>query len=112
MRTTARLPRNIREVPAGNVPSMLTLPSTATLIQEGAARTTSIVLGPEVTAGDGEAPGDAEAPGEADESGDGEAPGEAEAAGDGEAGALGETEALLEGRAATAPGFDRPVNSV
>src|ERR1700761_6982554 len=46
MRSTAVLPRNSLAVPAENVPSMLTLPSTTTLSQEAPLKTTWIVPGP------------------------------------------------------------------
>ena len=66
MRSSADLPWNVLAVPAGNVPSMLTLPSTVTRSQEGAERTTASVLGPGSSKlpgeGEGQMPGEGQPP--------------------------------------------------
>ena len=46
MRTSADFPWNVFDVPAGNVPSMLTFPSTVTRSHEGAERMTASELAP------------------------------------------------------------------
>jgi len=65
MRISAWLPRNVRWVPAGNVPSMVTLPSTATLSHDAAPNEIESVWGPE-RAGAELAEGEAEFGGEMD----------------------------------------------
>ena len=49
IRSLAVFPWNWRTVPAGNVPSMLTFPSTVTLSQEGAERRTSRLAVPDAS---------------------------------------------------------------
>ncbi len=53
IRSVAIFPWNWRAVPAGNVPSMLTLPSTVTLSQEGAEKRTSSGVGAALGLGPG-----------------------------------------------------------
>ena len=57
------LPWNVLEVPAGNVPSMLTFPSTVTRSHEGAERTKASELARPPAAGAGVAAGRGRRPG-------------------------------------------------